>query len=251
MNHHIPLGGRKSVFGSGVGYGSLPVIDENWKFYAVRGPMSAQRLGLDPKVAVTDAAILIRKLYPPGAQKKRHKVSFMPHQITDLLANWQPICDALGLHYISPRAPLERVLADLDQSERLVTEAMHGAIVADAFRVPWKPVIFYDKHNQNKWVDWCQSMELTYVPARLDPLSELEAMQSPLHRLKNQTKRALAQTGAWPRGWSGPLPRDTAPEVRQPGGRCNTCNLAPQGPTLLSAGLALRVQLPGRARDRG
>ena len=66
LNDFIPAKPLKAVFGAGVGYGKgLPVIDQNWKIYCVRGPLSAQALGLEPKLAVTDSAALLRNINLP------------------------------------------------------------------------------------------------------------------------------------------------------------------------------------------
>src|SRR5215210_6848355 len=45
----------KVIFGSGAGYGAAPRIDHRWKIYFVRGPLTAEALGIDRKLAITDA----------------------------------------------------------------------------------------------------------------------------------------------------------------------------------------------------
>ena len=62
LNECIPKADKTLVFGSGVGYGkSLPLIDDSWHFYFVRGPRSAHALGLDDSAAITDPAILLHQ----------------------------------------------------------------------------------------------------------------------------------------------------------------------------------------------
>jgi succinoglycan biosynthesis protein ExoV len=39
---------------------------------------------------------------------------------------------------------------------------MHGAIVSDAFRVPWLPVFGIDSHFNFKWKDWSDSMAVPF-----------------------------------------------------------------------------------------
>src|SRR5919202_7036568 len=66
LNDKVPANAVKIVFGSGVGYGnSLPHLDERWRIYCVRGPVSAMRLGIDPALAITDGAALLRMIDLP------------------------------------------------------------------------------------------------------------------------------------------------------------------------------------------
>ena len=75
------------VFGAGYGgYTAVPAIDETWRFYFVRGPLTAAALGLDADLGVGDAAILVRsRLARPV--RKVHRISFMPHWETRRMAN--------------------------------------------------------------------------------------------------------------------------------------------------------------------
>lgn len=169
LNDFIPTEPFKVVFGAGVGYGKrLPVIDQNWKIYCVRGPLSAQALGLEPKLAVTDSAVLLRNIDLPP-KKEHYPVSFMPHW-QSAHWNWKPICEQVGLHYIDPTAEIEQVLQAIQCSGLVIAEAMHGAIVADALRVPWIPVQANKWILDFKWHDWCQSLGLEYNPVRLPRL---------------------------------------------------------------------------------
>jgi succinoglycan biosynthesis protein ExoV len=59
----------------------------------------------------------------------------------------------------------------------LLTEAMHGAVVADAIRVPW---IAIDSTGcfpmlPFKWQDWCMSVGVSYCPKRIPPLWAMPA----------------------------------------------------------------------------
>ncbi|MEP7113232.1 MAG: polysaccharide pyruvyl transferase, partial [Ilumatobacteraceae bacterium] len=43
INNRLPSDAFKIVFGTGVGYGEpVPTVDQNWKIYCVRGPLSAR-----------------------------------------------------------------------------------------------------------------------------------------------------------------------------------------------------------------
>src|ERR1700730_15098645 len=62
LNHKIPVVGHKHVFGSGYGYGWIPnVHGSDYTIYCVRGPRTASRLNLPPRLAITDPAVLVRR----------------------------------------------------------------------------------------------------------------------------------------------------------------------------------------------
>jgi len=165
LNEHLPEIAQKIIFGSGVGYGKVPIVDYTWKVYFVRGQLSAKALGLKPELGITDPAILIRRFFIPSG-KKNYKYSFMPHFSEEIHngAGWREICLNLDFHYIDPTAPVEQILAEISESEVLLAEAMHGAIVADALRTPWVAVKTKKGILDFKWNDWLSSINLPYEP---------------------------------------------------------------------------------------
>lgn len=169
----FPAHKKKIVFGSGFGgYTSPPTIDDSWKFYFVRGRLTAKTLGINTALGVGDAAIMLRscvKTYP----KKRFKVSFMPHWQTD--GNWKAACQAASIHYIDPCGEVETVLDELLASELVLTEAMHGAIVSDALRVPWIPIKPIQSNHRWKWFDWASALDIDLKPVSVAGSSLLES----------------------------------------------------------------------------
>ncbi|MEO1094117.1 MAG: polysaccharide pyruvyl transferase family protein [Cyanobacteria bacterium J06638_28] len=163
-----------SIFSTGVGYEQpLTTLPDNWKICCLRGPLSCQALGVSSELAITDGAILLRRLIKP-TPTQFHKAAFMPHIHHAVFAGhlWQQICHEGGIHYIDPQSPVEQVLEEIQQSRVLITEAMHGAIVADALGVPWIPVITSPRILQFKWHDWCASVQQPYRPIYLPPLAK-------------------------------------------------------------------------------
>jgi succinoglycan biosynthesis protein ExoV len=162
----LPSGATKHIFGSGFGYGEVPRMDAKWNLHCVRGPLTAEALGLDPEKAITDPAILVR-LLPRGTARKIYSHSFIPHWEMAVSGDWERVCRLVGVHYIDPRWPPARVLRDIHKTRTLVTEALHGAIVADALRVPWIAVSSLHTILKFKWEDWCRSVGVDYSPARV------------------------------------------------------------------------------------
>ncbi len=165
----------KVVFSSGYAagqertYGKKPKIDDSYKIFCVRGPLTSEILNIDVSLAVLDGAYLLRGMIDELPVKK-YKVSFMPHYGSVHLYDWQYICSELGLNFINPKDDVETVLNAILDSERLITEALHGAITADAFRIPWAAVKLHSQINAFKWQDWSKSLEMEYNPVILPRL---------------------------------------------------------------------------------
>jgi len=205
LNHRIPPAQRTTVFGSGQGYGQLPNITPSWQFYCVRGPLTAKALGLDANLAITDPANLVPVFYQQQ-HPITHKVSFMPHCDSARLGDWAKVCKLADINFIDPRQPYLEVFAQIQRSALLLTEAMHGANLADAFRTPWIPVKAYPHISEFKWQDWLLSVGLTTAFQPLTPIWRGDTHASLLQKLKNKTKRSLMDTPLW-RGNSSTPPK--------------------------------------------
>lgn len=176
LNHCLPgrLGHARRVviFSTGAGYERplLRPLPSHWRIYCVRGPYSSNQLQLPRQMALTDGAILLRQIFQPSGPK-RVSFAWMPHihHATYAGDTWQQICQAIGFGYIDPRWPVEKVLTAISETEVLLAEAMHGAIAADALRVPWVPVQTSARILTVKWQDWCASIGVEFVPQYLPP----------------------------------------------------------------------------------
>jgi hypothetical protein len=80
----------KHVAGSGYGGYSAPpdVRDGNWNILWLRGPVTAQRLGVDPGLAICDAAILLRAIELPAPCPASTGIAFMPHFESAARGDW-------------------------------------------------------------------------------------------------------------------------------------------------------------------
>lgn len=170
---------RVFVLGSGAGTGPLPTLWPNpdWSILAVRGPLTGRLIGM-PDKAITDSAALLATtpaLKPGPTQRKR--IAFMPHYNSVMYSRWQEVCDIVGIDFIDAHWPVDRVMKGLGSASLVMTEAMHGAIVADTLRVPWIPVACSPEIEPFKWIDWTQSLGLDYRPVMLPPSSAWEALK--------------------------------------------------------------------------
>ncbi|MBL8449283.1 MAG: polysaccharide pyruvyl transferase family protein [Dechloromonas sp.] len=233
INSAVPAAPRKLVFGAGLGYVGMPAIDARWRFRFVRGPLTAHRLGLDSRLAITDPAILVATLLATPEPEKRYPVSYMPHHVSTRMADWQHLCTLASVNYLDPAANIHETLLRIRQSRVVLCEAMHGAIVADALRVPWIPVSAYDHILEFKWRDWCQTVNLDYRPQHLPRVFDAERLHSLGERQRNRVKRLLRAAGIWSPNWRRPPPARNLASAEGPAVEA-LADLARRVPPLLS-----------------
>lgn len=164
----LPKDLTKHVLGSGFGgYTSVPnVHDGSWNIVWVRGPRTAQALAIDSRFAITDSAVLLRAIDLP---EPAHgvDVAFMPHFQSIARGNWAEACELAGITFLDPRDPPLEIISKMRGAKLILTEAMHGAIVADALRTPFVPFVPIRPEHRMKWDDWSESVELSLNKQRL------------------------------------------------------------------------------------
>jgi succinoglycan biosynthesis protein ExoV len=207
-------GRHKVVFGAGAGYWKPPDISLDWTIHFVRGPLTAQLLRIPAAYALTDAAYCLAFVDEPAVASSR-AVVFMPHHKSETEVDWRSLCAELGWTYASPTSDVRSALALLRSARLVVTEAMHGAIVADLYRIPWIPVRYGFRSLDFKWRDWCTSMGLEYRPLDLPPLLDADlGARETAERLVKKTSGLLGLgKDAWratPVFRSGSRQRDAA-----------------------------------------
>lgn len=174
----LPNGVHKLVIGSGYGYGDPPDISDprEWDVRCVRGPKTAQRLGLSSDKGIVDPAVMISDLDEFKNLPKLHRKTFVPHWESAEFGMWESVCEPAGLTYLDPRGEAKSVIRHIAQSEMIVAESMHGAILADAFRVPWVAVTTSSSINDFKWKDWASSVGANYQPRYVPVSTRAEAI---------------------------------------------------------------------------
>lgn len=189
LDDEVPAKGLKIVLGAGAGYAPIPAhFSENtkeWRFYGVRGPLTARLFDLPPELALTDPAILLTTL-PRFQFKERKGVSFVPHWKSVGHGAWKALCDELEIQYINPCDDMESVIRRIGTSELVLAESLHAAVVADTLRVPWIPIATSPEISPFKWADWTLSLRLPYRPACLAPSSWREEVRNIISKISHR-----------------------------------------------------------------
>jgi succinoglycan biosynthesis protein ExoV len=139
------------------------------EFHCVRGPLSARLLELDPEKALTDGAILTPLV--PGFPRSRMQgtgVAVIPHYQTLAFPGWDKVSQQTGFTLVDPRDSPLSVVQQIVSTKLVLTESLHGAIMADTYGVPWLAFATSRNFSMSKWVDWTASvgldLEVTLVP---------------------------------------------------------------------------------------
>ncbi|MDN3546005.1 polysaccharide pyruvyl transferase family protein [Kinneretia asaccharophila] len=201
LNHRLPDSGRLHIMGSGAGYGRPMQIDQRVRVHAVRGHLTAKSLGLAVETAVADAAVLIRQVELPPLTLSRQRVGVMFTGQSLAAFDWMTLSQQIGLHPISCHWSVDRVLDEIRRCDVLLSEAMHGAIIADALRVPWVPITCNPDILGAKWQDWLSVFDLPYQPSAIRALHAPQSdagWRAGLKRVASAVGLGAASTGPRP-----------------------------------------------------
>ena len=165
-------GALKVVAGAGYGgYRPPPALNATWIFHWVRGPRTAYRLGLPVELGLGDPAMLLDERASGGGA-----IGFMPHFQSLERGAWTEAARAAGVALIDPRGDPARIVAQIGACRVLLSEAMHGVIVADAMRVPWVALRPIAPVHRAKWQDWAGTLKLDLRFHPLTPSSQWEGL---------------------------------------------------------------------------
>lgn len=171
LNPNFLKDNKVIVFGSGVAYNHVQANKNNLIIKCVRGKLTARALGIDESFAISDSAILIRaiKKFPIITDNERSGILFIPHHLTYVNYKLQlsQICDKVGFKLIDPALDSKIIINKISHAKLVISEAMHGAIIADTMRVPWIPVVLGHQINTFKWLDWLSMFNVQYAPIYL------------------------------------------------------------------------------------
>jgi succinoglycan biosynthesis protein ExoV len=116
-------------------------------------------LGLPASLGLGDPAVLV----PPAlgvAAQDGHDIGFMPHFESAAWGEWQQAADRAGMRLIDPRTSPKAIIQAISHCKLLLSEALHGVIVADAMRVPWIAIRPSNSVHRPKWLDWADTLDL-------------------------------------------------------------------------------------------
>ena len=102
----VPVGCRKLVIGSGVGYAALADVKTNpeeWDMRCVWGPRTASAIGVPRDLGIVDPAVMLADFQcftDWGARWPRRAALFVPHYASCKKYDWREICGGTGLKFL-------------------------------------------------------------------------------------------------------------------------------------------------------
>jgi hypothetical protein len=180
LDKRLPADGLNVVLGTGGGYASAPDVHAtpaHWRIYGVRGPLTARLMSLPDAAVLTDPAILLARHPRWAARAAAGNVLFVPHWKSVRFGQWPAACAMAGVDFVDPRDDARAVIDRIAGARLVIAESMHAAIIADALRVPWIPIVLSREVAPFKWTDWASTVGVEYTPLLLAPSAPLEAMR--------------------------------------------------------------------------
>lgn len=156
------------IFGSGFGQGRPAEIDLDTSIVlGVRGPYTAESLGLDPNSAIIgDPALYLPRLSfsnrgTPLAENGT--IVALHHKTAEL---WEfPNQERDGIYFLDPgRHKIEDYIATIRSAKMILAEGMHAAIAATAYGIPYVRVNLLGKTDPIKWKDFQQPLGIDDIP---------------------------------------------------------------------------------------
>jgi succinoglycan biosynthesis protein ExoV len=171
---------KNIVFGAGIRDFHRSLSKYNLDIYFVRGQLSASALNCE---YISDAAYLFALLNEYNQytnisrDKKKYKISYMPYIHTLNSIDWQLVSEHTGINIIYPTEDVQEILTKVSKSQFMLSSAMHGCIIADILRIPFRRVKLVHQEGVNrkswadkkiakntqevKWADWLSSIDHT------------------------------------------------------------------------------------------
>ena len=143
---------------------------------ATRGKLTRDRLSKNlhrdlSKIPLGDPGLLTSKIFDPSTVNKKFQVGIIPH-----MHNWEDtLLNKLKSKVdnsiiINPLDTVENVIKQISQCETILSNAMHGLIVADSLGIPNKRLILTKELNGGiyKFHDYYSAFDMETLPQVLD-----------------------------------------------------------------------------------
>jgi pyruvyltransferase len=159
------------------------------KIHAVRGPLTRDSLieqGFDCPEVYGDPALLYPRFYNPMHIKKKHKIGIIPHYI-DAKNPWIQRCKKYGVKIINILDPVNKVVDEILECEKIAASCLHGIIAADAYGVPSTWIELSDKvHGKGfKFRDYFMSVgRKDREPLRVNETTKLKEVYNQFYDYK-------------------------------------------------------------------
>lgn len=160
---------KSIVYGSGIQYPTHPIKGTPEKILAVRGPKTREVLlqkGYECPERYGDLAILLPCFYKPDIRmEERHVISLIPNEGTLREKKDSLVKDILKKHdcriiNMSCYSDWKEVIDLICESKLVISESLHGLIVAETYGVPsiWVEFIEHPVDWNFKFLDFYESI---------------------------------------------------------------------------------------------
>lgn len=138
---------------------------------ALRGRLSAHAMGLDGEVMLGDPMVLLDRIMQPEGGDA---IGLVPHARS--LPHMRRQIPA-GLRLVDVSLPPWQVIRQIGQCRAILSQSLHGLIVADAFRIPnlWLAPSAAMAGGRFKFDDYFSTLDHVKTPHEITP----ELLQSP------------------------------------------------------------------------
>ena len=134
LNHALP---GDAAWGVGLAYEHDP-IQNGIDIRAARGPITAKRLvrmGY-PEMPIGDSGLAVAFLYNPQVYEHKASVAVVPHYV-DYARALKHFEGRPGVRVVNVLDPVEKVVDNIFNAERVLSSSLHGLVTAAAYGLPF------------------------------------------------------------------------------------------------------------------
>ena len=157
---HLPQNWAGVIAGAGKLHEKTEIYFPNARILALRGPLTAK--GLKGSFVLADPALLADELV--SLEDKQYNLGIIPHW-TDHTLEFDPRFTKYDPKIIRVSDDPLEVIRQIGRCKKIVSSALHGIILADAFGIPRRieisPKALSHPHQEGglfKWLDYSASM---------------------------------------------------------------------------------------------